>query len=69
MTLRNRLARMEAKRGHYSEAVTVIYFCDPTTGEPGAALLMDGGGLVREPGETADAFAARAEAGATKLVR
>ena len=39
---------------------TVIYICDAITGEPGAALLMGCGGLVREPGETADAFTARA---------
>jgi hypothetical protein len=37
----------------------VIYICDATTGEPGAALLMGGGGLAREPGETADAFKQR----------
>jgi hypothetical protein len=29
-------------------------------GEPGGALVMGGGGLVREPGETADAFKKRA---------
>jgi len=60
MTLHKRLARMEAKRGPHREAVTVIFFCEPRTGEPGAALLMGGGGLVREPGEAADAFTARA---------
>jgi len=38
----------------------VIFLCDATTGEPGAALLMGGGGLARQPGETADAFTARA---------
>jgi hypothetical protein len=69
MTLHKRLARMEAKRGPYREAVTVIFFCEPRTGEPGAALLMGGGGIVREPGEAADAFTARAEAGAAKLIR
>jgi hypothetical protein len=47
----------------------VIFLCDATTGKPGAALLMGGGGLVRETGETADAFETRAEAGAAKLIR
>ena len=60
MTLHKRLARMEAQRGPDREAVTVIFFCEPRTGEPGAALLMGGGGLVREPGETVDGFTARA---------
>jgi len=69
MTLHKRLARMEAKRGPYREAVTVNYFCDATMGEPGAALLMGGGGLVRETGETADSFETRAEAGAAKVFR
>jgi hypothetical protein len=60
MTRQARIARLEAKRGPDREAVTVIFFCEPRTGEPGAALLMGGGGLARQPGETADAFTARA---------
>jgi|GEM_PF-699505 len=67
--LRTRLDRLEAKRGGAGAGPTVIYFCDPRTGEPGAALLTGGGGLVREPGETVEAFKTRAEAGAAKLIR
>ena len=67
--LRTRLDRLEAKRGGAGAGPTVIYFCDPTTGEPGGALLMGGGGLLRETGETADAFETRAEVGAAKLIR
>jgi len=58
-TLRSRLDRLEAKRGGAGDGPAVIFLCDATTGEQGAALLMGGGGLVREPGETADAFTAR----------
>jgi hypothetical protein len=36
--------------------------CDATTGEPGGALVLGGGGLTREPGESAEAFTTRAEA-------
>jgi len=46
----------------------VIFLCDATTGEPGAALLMGGGGLAREPGKTADAFTARASAGVSGAI-
>ena len=38
---------------------TVIFLCDPITGEPGAALLI-GESLAREPGETEAAFVTRA---------
>jgi len=68
-TLRTRLDRIEAKRGGAGAGPSVIYLCDATTGEPGAALLMGGGGLVRETGETADTFETRAEAGAAKVFR
>jgi hypothetical protein len=59
-TLRTRLDRLEAKRGGAVDGPAVIFLCDATTGESGGALLMGGGGLVREPGEAADAFTARA---------
>lgn len=36
--------------------------CDVMTGEPGAALVERQANLIREAGETAEAFAARAEA-------
>ena len=68
MTRQARIARLEAKHGGAGDGPTVIYICDATTGEPGAALLMGGGGLAREPGETADAFTARASAGPSGAV-
>ena len=68
-TLRTRLHRLEAKRGGAGDGPAVLFLCDATTGESGAALLMGGGGLVRETGETADAFETRAEAGAAKPIR
>ena len=67
-TLRTRLDRLEAKRGGADTGPMVIFLCDATTGEPGAALLMGGGGLMREPGETADAFTARASDGVSGAV-
>ena len=67
-TLRTRLDRLEAKRGGAGDGPAVIFLCDATTGEPGAALLIGGGGLAREPGETADAFTARASAGVSGAI-
>jgi len=60
MTRQAGIAKLEAKRGGADTGPMVIFLCDATTGEPGAALLMGGGGLARQPGETADAFTARA---------
>jgi hypothetical protein len=59
---------MEAKHGGAGDGPNVIFLCDATTGESGAALLMGSGGLVREAGETADAFTARASAGPSGAV-
>ena len=59
-TLRTRIDRLEAKRGDADDGPTVIFLCDATTGEPGAALLMSGGGFERETVEAADGFTARA---------
>jgi hypothetical protein len=67
-TLRTRLDRLEAKRGGAGDGPAVIFLCDATTGEPGGALLMGGGGLAREPGETADAFTPRASAGVSGAI-
>jgi len=67
-TLRTRLDRLEAKHGGADAGPNVIFLCDATTGEPGAALVMGGGGLVRESGETADAFTARASDGVSGAV-
>jgi len=68
MTRQARIARLEAKHGGAGDGPAVIFLCDATTGEPGAALLMGGGGLAREPGETADTFTARASAGPSGAV-
>ena len=68
MTLRKRLDRLEGKRGTAALGPSVIFFCSGETGEPLAAILMGGGSLTREDGETAEAFTARAEAGAAGAV-
>jgi hypothetical protein len=68
MTRQARIARLEAKHGGAGDGPAVIFLCDATTCEPGAALLMGGGGLEREPGETADAFTARASAGVSGAI-
>ena len=61
-TLQRRLDRLEGKRGAAGAGHSVIMICDATTGEPGGALVLGGGGLTREPGESAEAFTTRAEA-------
>jgi len=68
MTLQKRLDRLEGKRGGAGAGPSVIFICDAKTGEPGAALLVGGGGLTRDAGETAEAFTARATAGAAVAV-
>jgi len=60
MTRQARIAKLEAKRGGAGDGPAVIFRCDAITGEPFTARLMGGGRLVREPGETSDAFTARA---------
>jgi hypothetical protein len=67
-TLRARLDRLESKRGAGACGPSVIFLCDPETGEPLAAMLMGGGNLTRDDGETVDAFTARAQAGAASAV-
>ncbi len=56
MTLHKRLERLEAQRGPATEAVTVIYFCDPKTSEPNAAIILGQGTVARREGETAQGF-------------
>ena len=68
MTRQARIAKLEAKHGGADAGPTVIFLCDATTGEPGGALVMGGGGLVREPGESADTFTARASDGVSGAV-
>ena len=62
MSLQKRLDRLEGKRGAASAGPSVVLICDALTGEPGAALIPGGGGLIREADESAEAFTARAEA-------
>ena len=62
MTLRKRLDRLEGKRGTAALGPSVIFLCSGETGEPLAAMLMGGGSLTREDGETAEAFDACAHA-------
>lgn len=63
MTLRKRLDRLEVKRGAAALGPFVIFLCEAETGEPLAAMLMGGGTLTREDGETVEAFTARADTG------
>jgi len=66
MTLAKRLARLEAERGKSAgNGPGVIFLCDET-GDPGAALIIGGGSISREPDETREAFEARATAGRTR---
>jgi len=68
MTLRKRLDLLEGKRGTAALGPSVIFLCSGESGEPLAAMLMGGGSLPREDGETAEAFTARAEADAAGAV-
>jgi len=67
VTLRNRLERLEAKRGSGDVGPNVIFFCAPG-GEPSAALILGGGTVTRNEGETVEAFTARASAGVSGAV-
>ncbi|MBR3369801.1 MAG: hypothetical protein IKG52_04145 [Rhodobacteraceae bacterium] len=64
MTLRKRLGRLEGKRGTAAPGPSLVFLCEAETREPLAAMLMGGGSLTREDGETVEAFTAQAEAGA-----
>lgn len=65
MNLHKRLDRIEAKRGALAPAgPSVIFLCDGATGEPFSAMIVGGGSIEREPGESCEAFEARASAGA-----
>lgn len=64
MTLSKRLARLEAERGNGAgEMPSVIFVCDGETDEPMGAFIIGSGTISREPGETREAFKARAIAG------
>ncbi|TVP69027.1 MAG: hypothetical protein EA339_15375 [Rhodobacteraceae bacterium] len=60
MSWRRRLDRQEGKRGTAALGPCVIFAWVAETGEPLAAMLMGGGSLIREDGETAEVFTARA---------
>jgi hypothetical protein len=69
VTLRKRLARLEAERGNSDyDGPSVVFLCSAETGEPISALLMGAGSIAREPGETREAFEARAMAGAPAAI-
>lgn len=67
-TLRTRLDRLEGRRGTAARGPAVVFLCSGETGEPLAALLMGGGTLTREDGETVEAFTARADTGGAGAV-
>ena len=50
-TLRTRLDRLEANRGGAGDGPAVIFLCDATTGEPGAAIIPGHGIFARHEGE------------------
>ena len=62
MTLSKRIDRLEERRGTAAHGPSLILLGCGKTGEPMAAMLLGGGSLAREDGETAEAFTARAEA-------
>jgi hypothetical protein len=62
--LQRRLAKLEGRYGAPLGGPRLVVICPAPSGEPAAALLLGGGGLMREPGETAETFTARAEAAA-----
>ena len=68
VTLQRRLERLEGKKGTASAGPSVIFICDAVTGESDVALMVGGGSLTREAGETSEAFMARAEASVPRSV-
>ena len=60
MTLRQRIDRLQGKRGKATTGPSVILLCDGRSGEPMTALLIGKDNITRKAGETAEAFTARA---------
>lgn len=60
MTLRQRLARLEAQSPSAAPGPLVIFFCDPTTGQPSWAMGINRPDCPRHPGEPEADFIARA---------
>lgn len=63
MTLRRRLDRLEAKRGHGGTGPVFITLHE-AGGEAHGAIVVGGGGYEREPDETESDFIARVKASA-----
>tara|TARA_R110002020_G_scaffold281702_2_gene497424 strand:- start:219 stop:545 length:327 start_codon:yes stop_codon:yes gene_type:complete len=64
MNIRKRVERLEGERGGSDDGPSGIFICDAETGEPWSALGKGGDGFTRETDESAEAFEARATAGA-----
>lgn len=70
MALGKRIELLETKRGlagGTGNKPSMIFLCDET-GEPGAAIIVGGDTILREPDETREAFEARASAGAPAAI-
>jgi len=68
MALHKRLERLEARHKQSSSAgPNVIFFYTPGE-EPSAALILGGGTVTRNDGESVDAFTARASAGVSGAI-
>lgn len=69
MAIHKRIERLEAKRGKGTACgPSVIFLCDGATSEPMSALIIGGGSILRESGESREAFEARATAGAPAAI-
>ncbi len=66
--LGTRLDRLEGKRGAIAPAPSVVFLCAGETGDPLVAMRMGGGHLIREDGESAEAFTARAMGGTSVAI-
>jgi hypothetical protein len=62
MKLRQRLRRLESKRGGPDTGPEIIYLCDGNTGEPNSAIFKGGGGLDRKADESVNSFRERVTA-------
>lgn len=60
MTLRHRLARLEAQSPSAAPGPSVIFFCDPKTGQPSWAMGINRPDSTRHPGESEADFITRA---------
>lgn len=68
MTLHRRLEKLEGKRRATASGPSVVFLCSGESGEPLVALLIGGGSLTREDGETVEAFTARANSGVASAI-